>query len=46
MNLESIVQRGVSQKEKNEHHILKNYVESIKNGTDEPLSRARVEMQT
>ena len=30
MNLESIVQRGVSQKEKNKHYILKNYVESIK----------------
>ena len=45
MNLEPIMQSAVSQKEKNKHCILKIYGIQ-KDGTDEPICRAAMEMQT
>ena len=46
MNLESILQSEVSQKEKNKYCILSYIYEIQGNGTDEPISRARIEAQT
>ena len=48
MNLESIIQSKVSWKEKNKYCILTYiYIYGIsKNGTDEPVCRAAVEIQT
>ena len=46
MNLEPIVQNEVSQKEKNIYCILTNMCRIWKDGTDEPICRAVVEMQT
>ena len=46
MNLEPIIQSEVSQKERNEYHILTNIYGIQKGGTDEPMCRAAVEMQT
>ena len=46
MDVESATQYEVSQKEKNKHHVLM-YIHGIeKNGTDEPICKAGVEMQT
>ena len=45
MELESVIQSEVSQKEKNKYHILTHNVESEKNATDEPICRAGIEMQ-
>ena len=45
MNLEPVIQRKVSQKEKNKYHILMQ-MESKKMDTDEPICRAGIEMQT
>ena len=46
MDVESATQNEVSQKEKNKHHVLM-YIHGIeKNGTDEPICKAGVEMQT
>ena len=45
MNLESIIQSEVSQKEINRHHMLM-YVYGIqKDSIDEPICRAAMEMQ-
>ena len=56
MNLESVIQHEVSQKEKNKYCILTHiciylyqyphHMESRKNDTDEALCRAGIEMQT
>ena len=46
MNLEPIIQSEVSYKEKNKHHILMNIYGLEKDGTDEPIHRAAMEMQT
>ena len=46
MDLESVIQSEVSQKEKNKYHMLMHIYESKKNGTDEPSGRARIETQT
>ena len=46
MDLESVIQSEVSQKEKNRHCILMHICGIQKNGTDEPISLAGIEMQT
>ena len=64
IKLEPVIQSEVSQKKKNEYHILTHiyghmlclfsifslgyspHLQSRKNGTDEPIFRARTEMQT
>ena len=45
MNLESVVQSGVSQKEKNKCHVLMHKYGISKNGAAEPIFRAGVEVQ-
>ena len=45
MNLEPIIQNETSQKEKNKY-ILTHIYGIQKNGTDEPICRAAIEMQT
>ena len=45
MNLE-LVQSEVSQKEKNKYHLLTHMYGIEKNGADEPICRAGIEMQT
>ena len=42
MDLETVIQSEVSQKEENEYRVLTHMWE---NGTDEPLCRAGIEMQ-
>ena len=46
MNLESVIQSEVSQKEKNKYRILMYVCGIQKNGTDEPIFRAGIETQT
>ena len=46
MKIESVIQNEVSQKEKNKHCILTNIYGIQKNGTDEPICREEIEMQT
>ena len=46
MELESVIQSEVSQKEKNKHHILTHICGIQKNGTDEPICKAETETQT
>ena len=46
MNLEPIIQSEVSQKNKNKYCILTHIYGIQKDGTDEPICRAAVEMQT
>ena len=46
MNLEPIIQREVSQKEKDKYHIIKQIYGIQKNGTEEFIFRAAVEKQT
>ena len=46
MDLESVIQSEVSQKEKNKYHILKHIYGIQKNGTVEPSGRAVIETQT
>ena len=46
MNLESIIQSEVSQKEKYKYRILTHIYGIQKNGTDELICRAGLEMQT
>ena len=46
MNLKAIIQSEVSQKEKDKHCILTLAYGIWKDGTDEPICRATVEMHT
>ena len=46
MKLEPVIESEVSQKEKNKYHILVHIYGIQKNGTDEPICRAGIEMQT
>ena len=46
INLESVIQGEVSQKEKNKYHILTHIYGIWKNGTDEAICRAGTETQT
>ena len=46
MDLETVIQSEVSQKEKNEFHLLVYVCGIQKNGTDEPICRAGIEKQT
>ena len=51
MDLESVIQSEVSQKEKNKYHILIHicgiYVPYMwENGTDEPICRSGIDMET
>ena len=45
MDLETVIQSEVSQKEKNKYRILMHVCGTQKNGTDEPVCRAEVETQ-
>ena len=45
MNLETVIQHEVSQKEKNRYRILTHICGTYKNGTDEPVCRAEIETQ-
>ena len=45
MDLETVIQSEVSQKEKNKYHILTHICGTQKNGTDEPVCRAEIETQ-
>ena len=45
MDLETVIQREVSQKEKNKYYILTCVCGTQKSGTDEPVCRAEVETQ-
>ena len=45
MDLETVIQSEVSQKEKNKYRILTHVCGTWKNGTDEPVCRAEVETQ-
>ena len=44
MDLESVIQSEVSQKEENKYCML-THIWNLKNGTDEPVCRAQVETQ-
>ena len=46
MDVESLIQSEVSQKEKNKYRILMHICGIQKNGTDEPICRAGIETQT
>ena len=43
MDLETVIQSEVSQKEKNKYCILMHICGTLKNGTDEPVCRAEIE---
>ena len=45
MNLESVIQNEISQKEKNKYHILTHIYGIQKNGTDEPIFKAGIQTQ-
>ena len=45
MDLETVIQSEVSQKEKNKYRILTHVCGIQKNGTDEPVCRAEIETQ-
>ena len=45
MDLETVIQSEVSQKEKNKCRMLTHVCGTLKNGTDEPICRAEVETQ-
>ena len=45
-DLESVIQSEVNQKEKNKYCILMHVCGIQKNGTDEPICRAGIEIQT
>ena len=45
MDLETVLQSEVSQKEKNKYRILTHVCGIFKNGTDEPVCRAEVDTQ-
>ena len=46
MDLETVIQSEVSQKEKNKYSILMHICGIQKNGTNEPVSKAEIETQT
>ena len=46
MNVESVIQSEINQKEKNKYPTSTHICEIQKNGTDEPICRARLESQT
>ena len=46
MNLDSVIQNEVSQKEKKKYHILTHIYGTQKDSTDEPICTAAVETQT
>ena len=46
MNLESVIQSEASPKRKNKYHTLTHICGIQKDGTDEPIQRAGMEMQT
>ena len=46
MDLESVIQSEVSQKEKNKYRMLTHIYGIQKNGTDDPSGRAGIKMQT
>ena len=46
MDLESVIQSEVSQKEKSKYHIITHVCGTQKNGTDEPVCKAEIETQT
>ena len=45
MDLETVIQSDVSQKEKNKYHILTHICGIQKNGTDKPVCKAETETQ-
>ena len=45
MDIESVIQSEVSQKEKNKYHMLMHIYGIYKNGSDEPSGRAGIKMQ-
>ena len=45
MDLESVIQSEVSQKEKNKYHMLMHIYGILKSGTDEPSGRAGIKTQ-
>ena len=45
MDLETVIQSEVSQKEKNKYHILTHICGIWKNGTDEPVCKAEIGTQ-
>ena len=45
MDLETVIQSEVSQKEKNKYRILTHICGIQKNGTDEPVCKAEIETQ-
>ena len=45
LNLESVIQSEVSQKQKNKYQVLTNIYGIYKNGTDKPICRERKDMQ-
>ena len=45
MDLETVIQSEVSQKEKNKYRILTHICGTQQNGTDEPVCRAEIETQ-
>ena len=45
MDLETVIQSEVSQTEKNKYRILTYICGAQKNGTDEPVCRAEIEIQ-
>ena len=46
MDLESVVQSEVSQKEKNKYHMLMHIYGILKSSTDEPSGRAGIKTET
>ena len=46
MDLETVIQSEVSQKEKNKYCIVTHICGIYKNGTDEPVCKAEIETQT
>ena len=45
MDLETVIQSEVNQKEKNKYHVLTHICGIQKNGTDEPVCKAEIETQ-
>ena len=46
MDLETVIQSEVSQKEKNKYRIVSLICGMLKNGTDEPICKAEIETET